>query len=90
MGVLAGQRQGIDPFEVTACAFGIVTCASDFRIAHAVADQQDHVFSGFIRQRRLQCSGLIACQTACTAGFGNIATSRAVGGLIIISEGGGT
>jgi len=44
MRVLAGRRQRIDAFKEAACAFSIVACGGDFRIAPAVADQQNNAF----------------------------------------------
>ncbi|MNZ79835.1 hypothetical protein D3C78_984490 [compost metagenome] len=38
MGILAGQRQRIDPFKETACTLSVIARSGNFRIAHAVAD----------------------------------------------------
>ncbi|SVK54091.1 Uncharacterised protein [Acinetobacter baumannii] len=87
MGVLSGQRQGVDALEVTACAFGVVARGGDLGIPHAVADQQDHVFRRFVRQRRLQRVGLIAGQTAGAARFDEVAARGAIGQAIGIGRG---
>ncbi|ESS59494.1 hypothetical protein EDP2_3955 [Enterobacter cloacae S611] len=76
VGVLTSQRQRIDTFKETARPFGIISRGGNFGIAHAVANQQNNIFSRFIVEGITQGGCLIARQTACAAGCGNITLGR--------------
>ncbi len=78
VGVLAGQRQRIDTLEVAARAARVVARHGDLGVAHAVADQQDHVLRLLLRQRLLQGLGQVLLDAPCAAVFAEFATGLAV------------
>ena len=48
VGVLASQRQRVNPFKKSARPFCIISRGGNFRIPHPVANQQNNIFSRFI------------------------------------------
>ncbi len=78
VGVLAGQRQRIDTLEVAARAARVVARHGDLGVAHAVADQQDHVLRLLLRQRLLQGLGQVLLDAPCAAVLAEFATGLAV------------